>query len=274
MLHSKVRMLFLSGLALSGFLAGFVMLTAQTAKRPIVKFTATTDNVGVPGQSIQIELLAWSPDAERDLLVKAWTTVPELPPVIASSGADQPPSAAPAAAAGARGNRGGNRGGGAAPAPGQPPQAATGAAAGARGNRGGNRGGGEPAPPPVPVTPDSSLAAALQRAPTVGVLWTSESAGYSIRYAYRLVQSDGSERIILATDRRLGAWNAAWKPVGTLAPADYRFSVIELRVNARGQGEGKVSLSGPITVDTSAKSIALENYSGLPVVLKNVSRQN
>ena len=51
------------------------------------------------------------------------------------------------------------------------------------------------------TSPESSLAAAIQKAPTAGVLWTSENVGYSIKYAYRLPQPDGGERIILATDR-------------------------------------------------------------------------
>ena len=126
----------------------------------------------------------------------------------------------------------------------------------------------------IPVTPTSSLAAALQKAPSVGMLWTSETVGYSIGYAYRLQQPDGSERIILATDRRLGAFNNVWKPVGTGQPSDYPFSIIELRVSPTGLGEGKASLVGPINVDNDAKTISLENYSTSPVVLKSVKRQS
>ena len=106
------------------------------------------------------------------------------------------------------------------------------------------------------------------------MLWTPESAGYSIRYAYRQRQPDGSERVILATDRRLSPWNSLWKPTsGTSAETDYEFSIIELHIGAQGLGEGKASLSSPINVDAAAKSVALDNYSSLPVVLKNVKRQ-
>jgi hypothetical protein len=125
----------------------------------------------------------------------------------------------------------------------------------------------------IPVTPTSSLAATLQKAPSVGMIWTSETVGYSVRYAYRLKQPDGSERIILATDRRLGAFNNLWKPVGAAQPSGYPFSVIELRVSPTGTGEGKASLVGPINVDNDAKTISLENYASSPVVLKAVKRQ-
>jgi hypothetical protein len=105
------------------------------------------------------------------------------------------------------------------------------------------------------------------------MMWTSETVGYSIRYAYRVATPDGSERIILATDRRLGAWNNAWKTVAGSTTLDYPFSVIELRLTATGPGEGKASLTTPINVDNAAKSIALENYPDAPVVLKAVKRQ-
>lgn len=124
------------------------------------------------------------------------------------------------------------------------------------------------------MTPTTSLAVALQKAPSVGMLWTSETVGYSIRYAYRLPQPDGNERIILATDRRLGAFNTFWKPTGAGTTTDYPFSIIELRLNSTGIGEGKASLWSPVTIDNSAKSVAFENYSGLPVILKAVKRQN
>jgi hypothetical protein len=123
-------------------------------------------------------------------------------------------------------------------------------------------------------TPEGALAAALQTAKTVGYIWTSEAAGYSLRYAYRIPQPDGGERIIFATERRLGAWNDLWKPAGGAAVTNYDFSIVELRLNAKGEGEGRSSLTGKVTVDPTAKTIALENYSSLPVVFKDVKRRN
>jgi len=125
-------------------------------------------------------------------------------------------------------------------------------------------------------TPESSLAAALAQAPSVGYLWSSEVAGYALRYAVRLPQRDG-ERVILITDRRLGAWNELWKPVGSTAnnaaATSYEFSVVELRLNPKGEGEGKISLNGTVALDSVQRTIALENYNALPVILKNVKRQ-
>src|SRR5262249_51332938 len=59
----------------------------------------------------------------------------------------------------------------------------------AAGERGGARGrggrGGAPVDAP-PATPEGSLAAALGKVPTVGYVWSSETAGYSVHYAARL----------------------------------------------------------------------------------------
>jgi hypothetical protein len=133
--------------------------------------------------------------------------------------------------------------------------------------KGGKGKGGEPAP--LPKTPEESLAAALERVASAGTLWTQEMAGYTVRYAARFPAQDGGERIILITERRLGAWNNLWRPVsGT--PSSYEFSVLELHLNAKGEGEGKATVTGKVTVDDAAKTIALDHYAALPPVLKNV----
>jgi len=149
----------------------------------------------------------------------------------------------------------------------------------ARGGRGGQgrgvgragRGGGEATPAPKQA-PEGMLAKALQQSTTVGYLWSREVAGYSIRYAGRVANPDGSERIVLITQRRLGAVNNLWKPVGGESPA-YDFSVIELHVKANGDGEGKTSLNGKVAPDAALHTFALENFDALPVVLSRVQKQ-
>jgi hypothetical protein len=143
------------------------------------------------------------------------------------------------------------------------------AAAGADAGRGGRGRGG---PPAARLSPEDALTAALGNVPTVGTLWSSEITGYSIHYAYRAAQPDGGEIITLVTDRRLGASNTLWRPVGGAAASPYEFSVIELHLNSKGEGEGKASITGKVAVDGAAKTIGLENYGALPVVLRNVKR--
>jgi hypothetical protein len=120
------------------------------------------------------------------------------------------------------------------------------------------------------ATPESALAKALNETTTVGYLWSSEMAGYALRYAGKVDSPDGSQRILLITQRRLGAVNSRWNPTFEGAANSYEFSVIELRLNAKGEGEGRASLVGKVAPDVSAKIVTLENYDALPAVFHNV----
>ena len=265
---------------------------APTPTGPIMRFTATTANVSGAGDNVKIDLLKWSTDADRDQLVAAWNLTALT--TAARGGAAGGARGEAARGGGAGGARGAGRGGdnadagaaaaappaAAAPVAGAdanaPEAAAQGqgqAQAGARGRGGAGAGGGRGGAPAAaaPRTPEGSLAAALQGSQTVGYLWTSESAGYSLKYAYKL-QGTGGDRIILATDRRLGVWNELWKPAGNATVTPYDFSVIELRFPAKGDGEGKTSLSGKVTIDMTANSIALDSYAAQPVIFKGVKR--
>jgi hypothetical protein len=144
---------------------------------------------------------------------------------------------------------------------------------------------------------------ALASAQTVGYIWTEEALGYSVRYAVRLSQPDGTTRIILATDRRLDlsgpgapkppapkppppkpadAKAADAKPADAKAadvkpaevkPEDYQFTLVELRLKGKGPGEGRASLATRIVVDPSAKSLALESYEKAAVIIKDVREE-
>ena len=221
------------------FLAGYaltgVWLAAQTppVAQP-VNFTATSDNVTGAKDSIKIELRRWSADDERSQVLSAWTkaAAPAAPLAAGRGGADAAAAEAP------QGRRG----------------------------RGGDTG------PAVRLTPQAALTAALGNAPAVGTIWSSETTGYSVHYAAHTTEPDGSERIVLLTDRRLGASNNLWRPAGSAAANDYEFSLVELHLNAKGEGEGKISNVGKVVVDSAGKAITLENYSASPVVLRNLKR--
>lgn len=121
---------------------------------------------------------------------------------------------------------------------------------------------------------DAGLQAILEAVPALGILWTGESLGYSVRYAHRVALPGGGERFIIATERRLGAWSRGhpWKAAGQQAAPDLPFTVVELRLNRRGQGEGKMSLAAKVTFEQDAKTLALENYGSVPILIKDVKR--
>jgi len=259
----------------------FAILAVAELHAQDIHFTAASANVSGAGETIKININEWSPDSRRDEFVAAWTLTAAAPQGRGGRGGAAGAAGRGGAGGAGRGGAGrGARGGGdattapplpvAAPAagiPADPDAVDPDNPAPARG--GGGRGGNAAA-----QTPESSLAAALKKAPTVGILWTSENVGYSIKYAYRLPQPDGGERIILATDRRVGMWSNLWNPAaGVPATTEYSFSIIELHVDSKGEGEGRGVLTGKVVVDSAAKSIAVEGYAMLPVILKSVKRQ-
>jgi len=122
---------------------------------------------------------------------------------------------------------------------------------------------------------EKALAETIQKAASLGTIWTNESLGYTIRYAYRDMMSNGSERVILATDGRLGSWSGqVWKPLHPSATVDYPFSVIELRMTRGGTGEGKMSLASKIVADEASKTIALADYDASSVLLRPVKHDS
>jgi hypothetical protein len=228
-----------------GRIAALIVLASSVASipafdaQPQLALTASSANVGEAGTPITIRILRWSTDEERTPLVAALTAPPpaatRAAPVASSAGV-------PAEADGGR-------------------PATVGRAGRGRGARGAA----------APLSPVAALTAALGKAPTLGYVWTNGITGYSIKYALRLALPDGGQRIILATDRRLGAYAPAWTPTSQTI-TDYDFTLIEIRLNANGSGEGKTSLTTRVAVDAEAKTIALDDYNQAPVLLQHIAR--
>lgn len=109
----------------------------------------------------------------------------------------------------------------------------------------------------------------LQDMPRVGYYRDVQSIGYDLHYASRTALPEGGERIVLATDRRIGFWEASRRP----RSIDYPFTVIELRLNRDGEGEGKMSIATKITGDKENGIVTLENYATQPVLLQSVKRE-
>ena len=117
--------------------------------------------------------------------------------------------------------------------------------------------------------PDKLLST-LQSLRRIGYIKTPNSIGYDLHFAMKIPGTDGSERIVLATDRYIGFWEARNQP----RSIDYPFTVIEIRMPADGgEGEGKLSLATKIVADKDNNTVVLENYDIQPVLLKSVRRQ-
>lgn len=111
---------------------------------------------------------------------------------------------------------------------------------------------------------------ALQDMPRMGYFGATGNLGWDIHFARKTALPDGGERVVLITDRRISFWEASRQP----RSIDYPFTVIELRLNADGEGEGKMSIATKVIVDKEHNTVTLENYQMQPVQLTNVKREH
>ena len=91
--------------------------------------------------------------------------------------------------------------------------------------------------------------------------------GSSLRPSLSLTRR--GERVVIATDRPIGFWEAAHQP----RSIDYPFSVIEMQLGADGEGRGTMSVATRVLPDKEKKIITLENFGTSPVLLQSVKRE-
>ena len=116
----------------------------------------------------------------------------------------------------------------------------------------------------------NALLKALQKVkPRVGYIRTPNSIGYDLQYAWRIVNSDGTSRVIIGTDRPINFWEASRQP----RTIDYPFTIIEMRLDAQGNGEGRMAAGTKISKSRDGKTIELENYGISPVALNEIKLQ-
>ena len=113
---------------------------------------------------------------------------------------------------------------------------------------------------------DALLSAVQHIKPRCGFIRTSRSLGWDIQYCRETPLPDGSRRIILATDRRIGFLEASSQP----RSRDYQFLLIEIRLTKEGRGEGKLASAAKVDYDKDTNTIQIENYGQEPVRLTQV----
>jgi hypothetical protein len=112
----------------------------------------------------------------------------------------------------------------------------------------------------------SKLLDAVQDARPVGRIRLPNTLGYDLRFARHFPMDDGGERYVIMTDRRIGFAEARNQP----RSIDYPFTLIEIRVDRDGQGEGKMSVATKISHNKKDNTVELENYASEPVRLTNI----
>ena len=116
--------------------------------------------------------------------------------------------------------------------------------------------------------PDKLLDA-LQDMPVVGHFGAPGNLSWDIHFARRMALAEGSERVVLITDRRIGFWESVNQP----RSIDYPFTVIDIRLNRDGEGEGKMSIATKVIYDKNENMISLEDFEISPVQLTNIRRE-
>jgi hypothetical protein len=111
-----------------------------------------------------------------------------------------------------------------------------------------------------------ALFTTLQKMKPVGNIRVNESLGWDLRYARESSQDDGGRRIVFATDRPINAWEARNQP----RTIDYKFTIGELKVDAKGQGAGTLGAAVKVDYDPDDKTLVLETFSSEPVRLLQV----
>lgn len=90
--------------------------------------------------------------------------------------------------------------------------------------------------------------------------------GWDLRYAHQTPTDEGGRRVVLATDRYVGFWEARNQP----RTIDYPFTLIQIDVDKDGRGQGRMSVATRIRFDETRNVVELENYTSEPVRLNDV----
>jgi hypothetical protein len=114
----------------------------------------------------------------------------------------------------------------------------------------------------------NALLRALQQVnERVGFIRKSGSLGWDLRFAFREVNEDGTSRIIIATDRRIGFWETRDLP----RVSNFPFTLIEMHLDKAGRGEGRMAVAARIQTARDGETIVIENYGTSPVALNNIT---
>lgn len=110
----------------------------------------------------------------------------------------------------------------------------------------------------------ASLLDELRDTRPVGTIRTPDSLAYDLHYAQQRPGEDGGRRIVLATDRPIGFWEARNQP----RTIDYPFTVIQMQLSRDGRGKGTLSYATKIRAHEN--TIELENFATSPVMLTEI----
>lgn len=112
-----------------------------------------------------------------------------------------------------------------------------------------------------------SLLALIRGLPSIGYISTPTSRGTSLHFAESRPIEGGGRRIIAVTDRPLAADTARTR---TRRGDDYPFSIVDIRIDSSGSGEGTLHYSARLSHDAKTGALETKDYASEPVRLTTI----
>jgi hypothetical protein len=106
----------------------------------------------------------------------------------------------------------------------------------------------------------------LQRAKSAGSIGTPQELPYDLRYAHQEPLAEGGRKIILMTDRPM----TAVERLSASVTRDYPITWIEMKLDAKGNGEGTISLAARLRL--IGEFLGIEDYANLPAKLNEIKK--
>jgi len=108
----------------------------------------------------------------------------------------------------------------------------------------------------------------LRAQKSVGRISTTGNVGHELRYASEQPDNEhGGRRIFIATDRPVDLW----EEFNRSNLSQYPFTFVELRLDDKGHGEGRLALATQLSV--AGNVIELVNYTLQPLALTEVRQE-
>jgi hypothetical protein len=114
-----------------------------------------------------------------------------------------------------------------------------------------------------------ALLDALVKLPPVGYIKMPNTLGWDLYYARQTDLPNGGKRVILATNRPLRFGEVA----NQTRSVNYDFTLVEMRFDKSGKGEGKIETAAKIWFNPKTHQIEIENYNAMPVQLVNITEE-
>lgn len=111
------------------------------------------------------------------------------------------------------------------------------------------------------------LVNALQDMKSVGSIRTPQTLAWTLRYARQFKLPEGGRRIVLVTDRPIGFREAR----NSTRSMDYPFTVLEIRLNAKDEGEGKIFGGTKLYLENN--ELVVENWGTQPTRFNQIKKQ-